>query len=102
MKTINDLKQCTNMAEFRAGLQALCAPFGPIVRLDVLQSSHEGTHQAICFLRMATPAQEYALMHAYGVGRFGGEIAFAVDLDTDTANEAVQRPSSQWADLGML
>lgn len=42
------------------------------------------------------------MMHALGIGRFGGEIVFVVDLDEQSASEASSGPSSQWADWGNL
>ena len=43
-----------------------------------------------------TDEQERALMHSLGVGRFGGEIVFVVDLQTPDTPEDTG-PSSQWA-----
>lgn len=102
MKTLRDLRPCRSIPALRAELYDLCRPFGSIKRLDVLQSKHEGARQAICFLRMGTPSQETAMMHALGIGRFGGEIVFVVDLDEQSASEASSGPSSQWADWGDL
>ena len=104
MKTLSDLRQCRDLPALRAGLYELCRPYGSIKYLDILQSKHEGARQAICFLRMGTPSQEVALMHAFGVGRFGGAIAFVVDLDEHEPPAATVAavPSSQWTDWGAL
>lgn len=100
MRTLHDLRSCRSIRALRAELYDLCRPFGSIKRLDVLQSKHEGARQAICFLRMGTPSQEVAMMHALGIGRFGGEMVFVVDLDDQVASASVASsgPSSEWAD----
>ncbi|RYF50668.1 MAG: RNA-binding protein [Comamonadaceae bacterium] len=102
MKTLNDLQHCRTIPALRSELYELCKPYGAIKRLDVLQSKHEGTLQAICFLRMGTPGQEAAVMHALGVGRFGGEIVLVVEVNGQAATEAAAGPSSQWTDWGAL
>lgn len=79
-------------------MQRLCGTFGRIARLDVLTAMHEGTKQAICFLRLDSTEQEQVLMKALGVGRFGGEIVFVVDLHAPVASED-EGPSSQWAEF---
>ena len=45
--------------------------------------------------------QEQALMKALGIGRFGGELVFVVDLQAPAAAEEAG-PSSAWADWGSL
>lgn len=67
------------------------------MRLDILTAIHEGTTQAICFLRMERPEQELQLMKTLSVGRFGGEVVFVLNLDVPVKCED-QGPSSQWAD----
>lgn len=79
-------------------MQRLCGKFGRIARLDVLTAMHEGTKQAICFLRLDSTEEEQVLMKALGVGRFGGEIVFVVDLHAPVASED-EGPSSQWAEF---
>ena len=102
MRSIAELRKCADIAALRTALQEMCAPFGTVRRMDILTSVHEGRQQAICFLRMATPEQEQALMRLLGVGRFGGEIVFVVDLDDQSVSEVSSGPSSQWADWGDL
>lgn len=58
---------------------------------------HEGTKQAICFLRLERPEQEQQLMKTLGVGRFGGEVVFVLNLNVPVTAED-SGPSSQWAD----
>lgn len=101
MTTLEELRGCEDVSALRSALQEACAAFGSLRRLDILTSVHEGTQQAICFLRMATEEQEQALMKALGVGRFGGEVVFVVDLQPPPETEDAG-PSSQWADYGAL
>lgn len=95
------LRACPDVATLKARLLEACAGFGPVQRLDVLTSTHEGRQQAICFLRLQTAEQEQALMKALGIGRFGGELVFVVDLQAPAAAEEAG-PSSAWADWGSL
>ena len=121
MRSIAELCKCADIAALRTALQEMCAPFGTVRRMDILTAVHEGRQQAICFLRMATPEQEQALMRLLGicflrmatpeqeqalmrllgVGRFGGEIVFVVDLDAPPPSED-SGPSSAWADSEVL
>lgn len=89
------------MPTLKSRVQEVAAAFGTVRRLDILTAVHEGRQQAICFLRMQTQEQEQALMKALGVGRFGGEIVFVIDLETPPETEEAS-PSSQWADFGAL
>ena len=97
MNTLEDLRDRADIAALRPALHDICGRFGTIQRLDILTASHEGTQQAICFLRMGSADEEQALMRALGVGRFGGELVFVIDLQARSAEEDVG-PSSQWAD----
>jgi len=98
MNALDDLGQCPDVATLKPALQKLCAKFGKIVRLDILTAMHEGTRQAICFLRLDAPEKEMALMKALGVGRFGEEIVFVVHLN-DPEIDKDSGPSSQWAEF---
>ena len=96
MNPLDRLRHCPDVATLKPALQKLCEKFGQVTRLDVLTSIHEGTRQAICFLRLDSPEKEQLLMQTLGVGRFGGEIVFVVDLGVSSTGEA-EGPSSQWA-----
>lgn len=98
MTDIDRLRHCPDIATLKPALHQLCEKFGRVARLDVLTAIHEGKKQAICFLRLESSEKEKMLMQALGVGRFGGEIVFVVDLDAAESNE-VQGPSSQWAEF---
>ena len=102
--TLQALSQCADVADLRSAVPQICAQFGPIQRLDILTSVHEKMQQAICFLRLTDRAHEQALMSSLGVGRFGGEIVFVVDLPEQSAGEdsGPAGPSSQWADFDDL
>jgi hypothetical protein len=85
VNALDDLRQCPDVATLKPALLTLCEKFGKVARLDVLTALHEGTRQAICFLRLDAPDKEIALMQALGVGRFGGQIVFVVDLNHPSA-----------------
>ena len=101
MRPLDELRRFADVCSLKSNLQQMAARFGAARRLDILTSVHEGRRQAICFLRMQTPEQEQALMKSLGVGRFGGEIVFVVDLQAPPRTEE-SGPSSVWADLGAV
>lgn len=96
MNPLDRLRHCPDVATLKPALHRLCEKFGRVTRLDVLTSVHEGTRQAICFLRLDSPDHEQLLMQTLGVGRFGGEIVFVVDLGA-SGDSADAELSSQWA-----
>jgi len=98
MNPLDRLRNCPDVVTLKPALHRLCGKFGRVARLDVLTAIHEGTRQAICFLRLDSPDKEQVLMQALGVGRFGGEIVFVVELNASGASDA-QVPSSGWAEL---
>jgi len=97
VSALADLRRHSDVASLKSALQQLCSEFGRITRLDILTAMHEGTQQAICFLRMERPEQEQRLMQTLGVGRFGGEVVFVLNLSVSVTTEDTG-PSSQWAD----
>lgn len=97
MNALEELRHCPDVATLKPALQKLCEKFGRIANLDVLTAMHEGTKQAICFLRLDSPEKEQVLMKTLGVGRFGGEIVFVVDLAIPLTSED-EGQSSQWAE----
>ena len=98
MKTVADLQFCTSITELREAVLEIGAKYGEVKRLEILKAVHEGRRQAICFLTMATPEQELALMQSLGVGRFGGEIVFVVEME-NMPDDGAFGASSEWADL---
>lgn len=99
MNSMQELRQCPDVATLKPALQALCEKFGRVERLDILTTMHQGKQQAICFLRLDSPEKEQNLMKTLGVGKFGGEVVFVVDLVSPDSQEDFG-PSSQWADSG--
>jgi hypothetical protein len=71
---------CQDGANLRSTIHELCTGLGEISHFDVLTLSRSGKHQALCFFRLESPAQEKRLMTNLGVTRFGSELLFVVDL----------------------
>lgn len=97
MTALDELRQYSTVEALKPALRTLCEKFGRIVRLDVLTAVHEGTRQAICFLKLESLEKEQNLMKALGVGRFGGEIVFVLDFNAPPCED--DGPSSQWAEF---
>jgi endonuclease III len=100
VSALSELRQHSDVSSLKSALHQLCSEFGRITRLDILTAMHEGTKQAICFLRMEHPEQEKQLMKTLGVGRFGGEVVFVLNLNVPVTAED-PGPSSQWADSNL-
>lgn len=83
--TFTHLQNFTDISSLRPALHSLCSRFGSVARLDILAASQAGKRQALCFLRMDSPAQERDLMAELGVGRFGGDLVVIVDLQPAVA-----------------
>lgn len=83
---LRELQQCDNAETLTPALHGLCSYFGAVEKMVILTARHEGTKQAICFLRLASEDQEQALMQALGVGKFGGEVVIVVDLKSTAPN----------------
>ncbi|MHB1198091.1 MAG: RNA-binding protein [Polaromonas sp.] len=98
MNSTEELRHCRDIVTLKPALRRLCEKFGRIENLDVLTAMHEGTKQAICFLRLDSRAKEEVLMKTLGVGRFGGEVVFVIDLKVSVTSEE-EGPSSQWAEF---
>ena len=77
--------RCRDAVTLKPAVHQLCEKFGTVARLDVLTAMHYGEKQAICFIRLESAEKEQALIDSLGVGRFGGEIAFVVELDSSAA-----------------
>jgi hypothetical protein len=88
------LAGCKDVASLRSTVHELCTGLGEISHFDVLTLSRSGKHQALCFLRLESAAQEQQLMANLGVTRFGNELLFVVDLLTEQANVAEQPQDS--------
>ena len=98
MNALDMLRRCPDVATLKPALYGLCEKFGRVARLDVLTAIHQGTRQAICFLKLESPEKEQTLMQTLGIGRFGGEIVFVVDLCAPVSHES-PGVSSHWAEF---
>ena len=88
LHALRELQQYGDAETLTPALHGLCSHFGPVEKLVILTAKHEGTKQAICFLRLASEDQEQTLMQSLGVGKFGGEVVIVVDLKpTDLSHE---------------
>lgn len=96
--SLRDLQQCSDVTTLTPALHRLCSSFGRVDKLAILTATHKGARQAICFLRLETPEKERILMKTLGVGRFGGEVVFVVDLKP-AAIEAGFVSASLWSDF---
>ena len=97
VSTLAELRQHSDVPSLKSALHQLCGEFGRITRLDILTAMHEGTKQAICFLRMERPEQEQQLMKTLGVGRYGGEVVFVIRLGEPEPDPA-DNDTPAWAD----
>ncbi len=98
MRSLRDLQEYADVAALTPALHGLCSHFGRVEKLAILTAVHEGAQQAICFLRLESPEKELKLMHSLGVGRFGGEVVFVVDLKARDVDDGFDA-SSQWANF---
>jgi hypothetical protein len=80
MLSLHDLQKCSDVSALTPALHKLCSSFGRVDKLSILTAMHKGARQAVCFLRLESPEKERVLMKTLGVGRFGGEVVFVVDL----------------------
>jgi hypothetical protein len=98
MTALDRLRHYPDVATLKPVLHNLCEKFGRVTRLDVLTALHAGTKQAICFLRLESPEKEQVLMQTLGVGRFGEEIVFVVDL-YPAVNSDIQGQPPAWGEF---
>ena len=98
LHSLRDLQQCADVTTLTPALHGLCSHFGRIEKLAILTAMHEGAQQAICFLRLESPEKEQILMKTLGVGRFGGEVVFVVDLKPQDGAEEFNT-ASQWTNF---
>lgn len=74
------LQTCSDLHDVKSSLQAICACFGTVQRLDVVAADQGGRRRALCFVRMSTAQEEQSVMDALGIGRFAGELVLLVEL----------------------
>lgn len=74
------LAHCTDVASLQSELHALCSDFGSVSRMNILPTSDGGKRRLVCFIRLASPEQEYQMMRRLGVERFGNDLFMVLDL----------------------
>jgi len=79
-QALEDLSHCDDIGSLESALRILCSEFGPVSRLDVLPLVGAGKRQAICLLRLDSPAREQDLMRKLGASRLRENVCFVVDL----------------------
>jgi len=82
------LAGCKDVASVRSAIHELCTGFGELSHLDVFALSRSGKHQALCFFRFESAAQERQLMASLGASRFGNDLLLVVDVPVERANIA--------------
>jgi hypothetical protein len=80
---LKSLAGCGDLASLRSAVQALCAEFGKVTRIDVLTLAEAEKRRALCFLRLESKAQEQQLITTLGASRFGDEVLVIVDLSSN-------------------
>lgn len=79
-QALKELSHCDDIGSLESALRILCSGFGPVSRLDVLPLVGAGKRQAICLLRLDSPAREQDLMTKLGASRFRENVCVVVDL----------------------
>lgn len=74
------LAGCGDAASLKSAIREMCTEFGTVTRIDILTVAEAEKRQALCFLRLASEAQEIQLMSSLGVCRFGNDVLVVVDL----------------------
>ena len=78
--SLEKLKACTSVVELTTALHLLCAPFGVISSLRIVEVAKRGQRQMLCFLRFESPDAKQRFSTEFRVGSFGGELILNVDL----------------------
>jgi F0F1-type ATP synthase beta subunit len=92
LQALRELQQCESAETLTPAVHSLCSHFGTVENLVVLTARHAGAKQAICFLRLASEAQEQALIQALGATKLGIEVVIVVDLKANA--QKVEPPNS--------
>ncbi|RYF42650.1 MAG: RNA-binding protein [Comamonadaceae bacterium] len=83
------LRRCSSLSALQIAVHAMCAPFGSVVRLDVLCAVQVGRQQALCFLRMGSIEQERQAQESLHLSRFGDRLVLVLDIDHRWQDEGV-------------
>jgi hypothetical protein len=80
LERLKPLATCRDIAALRSAMQALCAEFGEVTRLDILTVAEAKKRHALCLVRLDSPAHEARLIVDVGAARFGDDLLVIVDL----------------------
>lgn len=69
----------------RDRLHTLFSGYGEVLRLDLVRADQGQARRVMCFLRMSREEEEQALVHALGMGRFGGDLVMVLALEPQPA-----------------
>jgi len=83
---LKSLAGCEDLASLKGTIAELFTQFGEIAQMDLLTMTQPGKRQALCFLRLASAAQEQQAIANLGVTRFGNELLLVVDLPAAQAH----------------
>jgi hypothetical protein len=86
MRDLKWLAGCKNVASLRSTIHELWIGSGELSHFDVLTLSGSGKHQALCFFRIESEAQERELIASFGASRFGKDLLLVVDLAEQPEN----------------
>ena len=79
-QALKDLSHCDDIGSLESALQGTLLRIGPVSRLDVLPLVGAGKRQAICLLRLDSPARQQDLMTKLGASRFRDDVCVVVEL----------------------
>ena len=85
---LKSLASCGDASSLKSAVQELCTEFGTVTHIDVLTMTEAEKRRALCFLRLASSAQEQALMRSLGAPRFGDDVLIVVDLPRNLSRPA--------------
>ena len=77
---IENLQGRHDVAGVRAAMLQVCGRFGRVSNLTIFTVNHVDQPRAVCFIRMASAAEDQRIMASLGIGRFGGQLVVVVSL----------------------
>jgi len=77
---LKPLAGCRDLGSLRSTVQEMCAEFGTLPHIDILDMADAEKRRALCFLQLESEAQESRLIASLGVPRFGNDVLVIVDL----------------------
>ena len=82
------LAGCRDVQSLGTALSTRITEFGEVDNMEIFAVNRPDKHQALCFLRLRSAAQELKLMTEPGVTRFGDDLLLVVDLLDDSPRSA--------------